>query len=227
MTDNLAEIIGYLDIQDELLDITRRDVIDLCRSKEGAETVIFRLQSKEKEYCTDVRLLDKIPLCSLLLAYAYYKWEAYPLSASCTRQAVNNLKTSGHRWNYAMALWARAVVYQENHHLEDAQTDVKDALKILNELHNDFERKSQTKKRNYCGQVRERVKDFANRLKDHSRDQAPAQVTTEAKHKSPPSDSLLGLLGNKPKWFMMSMILSMPAEPVNSSSIMAQSVELP
>lgn len=107
------------------------EVLILCRSAASFDQANAIIEPRNIEYSSSINFNDKVPYSSLLLFYVFYKWDKYTEATKWATDAIDEFKQRGKTHNQIISLWIRALVLEEEKHIEDAQNDIEDALELL------------------------------------------------------------------------------------------------
>lgn len=107
------------------------EVLILCRSAASFDLANAIIEPRNIEYSSSINFNDKVPYSSLLLFYVFYKWDKYTEATKWATDAIDEFAQRGMAQNQIISLWLRALTFEEQEHIEDAQEDIKYALKLI------------------------------------------------------------------------------------------------
>ncbi|KAF0107363.1 MAG: hypothetical protein FD146_1841 [Anaerolineaceae bacterium] len=182
MHNEFQEIINCLDTEEPSTKELAERIGNLCLSKKGTEEAIKELVEKVADYEADVRTCENVPFCNLLLSFSYYHWGDLPQAAIYAEKAANQFNRCGNRWNRALSLWGQAAIYRDEH-LDQAITEYKSALKLINAIVNDADRRGLHNKYKYSKNVAGRINDKLKELEERSTASNAAYQNASSKQK--------------------------------------------
>jgi tetratricopeptide (TPR) repeat protein len=107
------------------------EVLTLCKNAASFQQANAIIEPRNNEYSSSIDFNDKVPYSSLLLFYVFYKWGKYAEATKWVTDAIDEFAQRGMAQNQIISLWLRALTFEEQEHVEDAQEDLKYALKLI------------------------------------------------------------------------------------------------
>jgi hypothetical protein len=140
-------------------------VLTLFRNSASFQQAKAIIEPLSNEYSSSLNFNDKVPYSSLLLFYVSYKWGHYSDAAKYAKDAIDEFAQRGMTQNQIISLWLRALAFEEDEQIEDAQDDIKIALKLIEKKLSDCKRFIRMKaKQTKCEQIQKELLIANNRL---------------------------------------------------------------
>ena len=178
MNDEFQVILDYLDTEDSSLKAFADKIITLCASPSGVQEAINELNKKVDYYRADNRTIECVPFCDLLLSFAYWRWGDRLQAVKCADEAANLFFRCGDRWNRALSIWGKAVIYQENY-ADQAITEYKSAYKLFSSIAKGTERRDTRMKFEYSKSITEQIRDKINNLENRVAESGTTKSTSD------------------------------------------------
>lgn len=171
MADNMIEILrNHLSYKDDSLREWMLELLSFSQNAAGLKQALDRLVPLRNELSSSIDFISKVPYCSLLLSYVYYRWNNFSSSASWAEDAI--IKGFGNdceAQNHAVALWLHGLANEQANDIEKAQRDLNDAIKLIErEVSNCKRRGKWTQQKKYEAMIKQ-LCETTNRLTNEFR----------------------------------------------------------
>jgi hypothetical protein len=133
MTDEMGTILReHLVFKDEGLKEWMLELLDFGQATTSLKQALDKLVPLSKELASSIDFRDKVPYCSLLLAFVYFRWDNYSSSDAWIQDAlIRGFGNGSASQNHAVALWLHALAKEKSEHIDEAQHDIHDAIRLL------------------------------------------------------------------------------------------------
>jgi tetratricopeptide (TPR) repeat protein len=150
------------------------EVLRQCKRADNFEEAHAKIEPRNNEYSSSLSFNEKVPYSTLLLFYVSYKWDKYSEAENYAEDAIDEFKQRGKLHNQTIALWLRALAYEQENHIENAQNDINDALDLIERKLSDCKRFTRMKvKQNNYENIKAKLRKVDERLKKKLRNNVP------------------------------------------------------
>jgi hypothetical protein len=150
------------------------EVLRQCKRADNFEDAHAKIEPRNNEYSSSLSFNEKVPYSTLLLFYVSYKWGSFSEAANIAGDANDEFKQRGKLHNQTIALWLRALAYEQENHIENAQNDINDALDLVERKLSDCKRftRMKVKQKDYEN-IKAELRKVKDRLKKRLRNNVP------------------------------------------------------
>ena len=171
----IAEILGYLETQDDTIKAMGRSIAS-CKSKRRVDRLREEIRCKEIEYNSSVRTKENKPFCSFFNAAIYYKGSNFESAAEQLERAEIGFRGSGQERNLALSLWLHALILQKAGQGISAKSDFDKAIDIFERIAREYQRTGRYVEMGECLNIIDRIKQsISTQLKKSARQKQPLQ----------------------------------------------------
>lgn len=133
MTDEMSTILrDHLIFKDDGLKQWVLELLDFGESSTSLKQALDKLLPLSNELSSSIDFINKVPYCSLLLGYVYFCWNNYSSSVAWIQDAIiKGFGNGSDAQNHAVALWLHALAKEKSEHIDEAQHDIHNAIRLL------------------------------------------------------------------------------------------------
>ena len=179
----IAEILGYLETQDDTIKAMGRSIAS-CKSKRRVDRLREEIRCKEIEYNSSVRTKENKPFCSFFNAAMQYKGGNLESATEQLVRAEIGFRGSGQERNWALSLWLHALILQKAGQGISANSDFDKAIDIFEKIARDYQRTGRYVEMGDCLNIIDRIKQSIS-TKRSARQKQPILETTKIRSVQP------------------------------------------